>query len=316
MTAERWFDGRVAIVTGGGNGIGRAHALALAAQGARVVVNDLGGAPDGTGASTTAADAVVEQIRASGGEAVANHDSVADPATGAKVVQCALDSFGRIDVVIPSAGIIVNNRFEDMTADELDRVIAVHLKGSFFVAQPAFRHMRRQGYGRFVFTGSGTGMFGHGWMANYAMAKAGILGLSQTVAIEGAAHGIHSNVLLPNASSRAGIAMGQGFREAPALAASMDRIDFAANRRGDPAYSAALALFLASERCTRSHGVFSYAFGRYGEMPVAVSKGWRVKGEGVPGLAEIEAHWSEICGRAALDEPADVYDEYALVLGA
>ena len=318
MTAEtdRWFEGRVAVVTGGGNGIGRAHCLALARHGARVVVNDLGGNPDGTGASSGAADAVVATIRESGGEAVANYDSVADPATGGRVIQCALDHYGRVDVLIPSAGIIVNNRFEDMTPAELDQIIDVHLKGSFFVAQPAFRQMRKQGYGRFVFTGSGTGMFGHAWMANYAMAKAGIVGLSQTVAIEGAPHGIHSNVLLPNASSRAGVAMGQGFREIPSFAASMDRIDFKANRRGDPAYSSALALYLASERCTRSHGVFSYAYGRYGEMPIAVSKGWRVEEEGVPELADIEAHWGAISSRAAFDEPADVYDEYALAIGA
>lgn len=315
MTAEKWFEGRVAVVTGGGNGIGRAHALALGRHGAKVVVNDLGGAPDGQGASHRAADAVVAEIRAAGGEAVANYDSVADPATGEKVIQCALDHYGRVDAVIPSAGIVVNNRFEDMTADELDRVIDVHLKGSFFLAQPAFRQMRRQGYGRFVFTGSGTGMFGHGWMGNYAMAKAGIVGLSHTIAIEGAPHGILSNVLMPNASSRVGIAMGSGFRELPDFAASMDRIDFAANRRGDPAYSAALALYLASERCTRTRGLFSYAFGRYGEVPIAVSKGWRVEGDAVPEPADIAAHWDAICARDAFDEPADVYDEYALVLG-
>lgn len=315
MIAEKWFEGRVAIITGGGNGMGRAHALGLARHGAKLVVNDLGGEPDGKGASRTAADAVVEDIRAAGGEAVANHDSVADPATGAKLVECAMDHYGRIDVVIPSAGIIVNNRFEDMTAEELDQVLDVHLKGSFFLAQPAFRHMRQQGYGRFVFTGSGTGMFGHGWMGNYAMAKAGIMGLSHTVAIEGAPHGIMSNVLLPNGMSRAGVAMGSGFRELPDFAASMDRIDFAAVRCGDPAYSAALALYLASDRCTRTRGLFSYAFGRYGEVPIAVSKGWRIDEERVPEPADIEAHWGAICARDAFDEPADVYDEYARVLG-
>ncbi|PJG46007.1 hypothetical protein CAF53_17425 [Sphingobium sp. LB126] len=315
MTVENWFEGRVAVVTGGGNGIGRAHALALGRHGAKVVVNDLGGAPNGQGASHEAADAVVAEIRALGGEAVANHDNVADPATGAKLTQCALDHYGRVDVVIPSAGIVVNNRFEDMTADDLDRVIDVHLKGSFFLAQSAFRQMRAQGYGRFVFTGSGTGMFGHGWMGNYAMAKAGIVGLSHIVAIEGAPHGIVSNVLMPNASSRVGVAMGSGFRELPAFAASMDRIDFAANRKGDPGYSAALALYLASDRCARTRGVFSYAFGRYGEVPLAVSRGWQVEGDEMPGPAEIEKHWDAICRRDELDEPADVYDEYALVLG-
>lgn len=316
MTVDRWFEGRVAIVTGGGNGMGRAHALGLARHGARVVVNDLGGAPDGSGASRAAADAVVAEIGAAGGEAVANHDSVADPATGEKLVQCAFDHYGRLDVVIPSAGIIVNNRFEDMTGAELDQVLDVHLKASFFLAQPAFRQMRKQGYGRFVFTGSGTGMFGHGWMTNYAMAKAGVMGLSHCVAIEGAPHGILSNVLMPNGLSRAGAAMGSGFRELPGFAASMDRIDFTAPRRGEPAYSAALALYLASERCTRTRGLFSYAFGRYGEVAIPVSKGWRVEGDAVPEPADIEAHWDAICSRDAFDEPMDVYDEYALVLGA
>lgn len=309
-----WFEGRVAVVTGGGNGIGRAHALALGRHGAQVVVNDLGGDPTGEGASAKAADAVVAEICAAGGEAVANYDSVADPASGAKIIQCAMDHFGRVDAVIPSAGIVRNNRFEDMTADELRRVLDVHLVGSFHVAQPAFRQMRKQGYGRFVFTGSGTGMFGHGWMANYAMAKAGVVGLSHVIAIEGAPHGILSNVLMPNASSRVGSAMGDGFLELPAFAASIGRVDFAAGRAlADPAFSSALALYLASDRCTRSRGLFSFARGRYGEVFTAVAKGWRTNGSVMVEPQDIAAHWDEICARTAFDEPADVYDEYALV---
>ncbi len=307
----RWFHGQVVLVVGGGHGIGRAYCLGAARAGARVVVNDLGGEPTGGGGSREAADAVVAEIRAGGGEAAASYESVASRAGGEAIVRRALDAFGRVDAVIVNAGILSNNRFEEMTLDELDRVLAVNLAGGFHVAQPAFRAMRGQGYGRFVFTGSGSGLFGHGWMANYAMAKAGVVGLSHVIAIEGAPHGIRSNVIMPSGASRFAPHMGDGFRELPEFAASMARVDFSSERRrGDPAYNAGLALFLASDRCPSTRGIFSAIRGRYAEVFVGVGRGWHATGETPPSIEDIAAHWEEICARDGFSEPQDVYDEF------
>jgi len=196
-------------------------------------------------------------------------------------------------------------------------VLAVNLAGGFHVAQPAFRAMRQQGYGRFVFTGSGTGLFGHGWMANYAMAKAGVVGLSHVIAIEGAPHDIRSNVIMPSGASRFGEHMGEGFRELPEFAASIARVDFSSGRkRGDPAYNAGLALFLASERCPATRGIFSSIRGRYAEAFVGVTRGWSVAGETPPDIDDIAAHWTEICDRAGFSEPKDVYDEFYIAESA
>ena len=169
---ELRFDGRVAIITGAGGGLGRAHALALAHRGASVLVNDLGGALDGSGSSATAAQRVVEEITAFGGVAAPNHDSVATAEGGAAIVQSALDAFGRVDVLINNAGILRDRAFHKMDATLIDQVLDVHLKGAFYVSQPAFRLMREQGYGRIVNTSSASGLFGNFGQANYGAAKA------------------------------------------------------------------------------------------------------------------------------------------------
>ncbi|WP_237449883.1 SDR family NAD(P)-dependent oxidoreductase [Novosphingobium silvae] len=212
------FDDRVAIVTGAGGGLGRTYALELARRGARVVVNDLGGSGAGVGASKTAADSVVEEIRAAGGQAIASHESVASRESGAAIVQAALDEWGKVDILISNAGFLRNNRFEDLSDDQIDPVLDVHLKGAFYVGQPAYRAMRANGYGRILFTGSASAMFGHAWQANYAAGKGGLMGLSHVVAIEGSACGIQSNVLLPTALSRLGDEMTTGFMEIPKFA--------------------------------------------------------------------------------------------------
>ncbi len=209
------FDGRVAIVTGAGSGLGRDYATELAKRGAKVVVNDLGGSGAGTGASHRPADAVVNAIRSAGGEAVASHDSVATRSGGEAIVRTALDAFGRVDIVINNAGFLRNNRFEDLSDSQIDAIVDVHLKGAFYVSQPAYRVMAANKYGRFIFTGSASAMFGHAWQANYAAAKGGLMGLSHIVAIEGSAHGIHSNLMLPNANSRLADEMTTGFHEIP-----------------------------------------------------------------------------------------------------
>jgi 3-hydroxyacyl-CoA dehydrogenase/3a,7a,12a-trihydroxy-5b-cholest-24-enoyl-CoA hydratase len=193
------FDNKVAVITGAGNGLGRSHALLLGSLGARVVVNDLGGSGSGEGRDATVADGVVAQIKAAGGEAVANPDSVTD---GDKIVQCALDTFGRIDIVVNNAGILRDKSFHKMADDDWDLVYQVHLKGAYKVSRAAFPHMRDQGYGRIVMTTSAAGIYGNFGQANYSACKLALHGLSQTIAIEGRAKGVQSNTIAPIAASR------------------------------------------------------------------------------------------------------------------
>jgi NAD(P)-dependent dehydrogenase (short-subunit alcohol dehydrogenase family) len=201
MTQLR-FDGRVAIVTGAGGGLGKSHALLLAARGARVVVNDVGGSVTGEGSDVGPAKQLVDEIRASGGEAVADVNSVATPKGGAGVVQTAMDNFGRIDIVVNNAGILRDGTFDAMTADLLDPVLDVHLKGAFNVTRPAFVIMREQGYGRVVSTCSASGILGSPHKSNYAAAKTGLIGFTRVIAAEGAAHNIKANALSPIAYTR------------------------------------------------------------------------------------------------------------------
>jgi NAD(P)-dependent dehydrogenase (short-subunit alcohol dehydrogenase family) len=196
------FDGQVAIVTGAGGGLGRSHARELARRGALVVVNDLGGAVDGTGSSATAAEQVVEEIRAAGGDAVANGDSVATPEGGEAIVQCALDTYGRVDVVVNNAGILRDAAFKNVTPELLDPVIDVHLKGAFNVLRHAWPRLREQNYGRIVNTTSGSGMFGNFGQSNYGAAKAGLMGLTRVLSIEGERNNVRVNAIAPIAHTR------------------------------------------------------------------------------------------------------------------
>ena len=196
------FDGRVAIVTGAGGGLGKSHALLLASRGARVVVNDTGGSVTGEGSDTGPAEALAGEIRDSGGEAVADVNSVATAEGGAALVQTAIDAYGRLDIVINNAGILRDAVFEQMTTDLLEPVLDVHLKGAFNVTVPAFRIMRDQGYGRVVSTTSASGILGSPHKSNYAAAKTGIIGFTRVVAAEGAKHNIKANALSPIAYTR------------------------------------------------------------------------------------------------------------------
>jgi NAD(P)-dependent dehydrogenase (short-subunit alcohol dehydrogenase family) len=200
--AELRFDGRVAIVTGAGQGLGRQHALELASRGAKVVVNDLGGALDGSGASTGPAAAVVEEIKKTGGEAVANPDNVATSEGAEAIVGTALETFGRVDIVVNNAGILRDRSFKNMAPEEFDQVIAVHLRGSFLVTHAAWPHLREQGYGRVIMTSSPAGLFGNFGQANYSSAKMGIVGLTKTLAAEGAKYDIKVNAIAPIAWTR------------------------------------------------------------------------------------------------------------------
>lgn len=318
MTDTLRFDGRVAVITGAGNGLGKDYALELARRGAKVVVNDLGGSGAGLGASSAAADLVVEEIRDAGGNAVANYDSVATRSGGAAIVQSALDAFGRIDICVNNAGFVRNARFEDLTDIHIDSMIDVHLKGAFYVSQPAYVAMRRNGYGRFLFTGSASAMFGHAWQANYAAAKGGVMGLSHVVALEGAAYGITSNLLLPTAQSRLAQEMDTGFMEIPTFAASVTGADYAASaERIEVPFNTPLAVYLVSEQCTSTHGIYSANSGRYAKVRICAADGWVAPMGSVPPPAEeIAANFGQICDASVCHELLTVYDEFTAVANA
>ena len=205
MSEEIRFDGKVAIVTGAGNGLGRAHALLLGARGAKVVVNDLGVSTDGRGSSSAAADAVVAEIRAMGGEAVADHHSVTE---GEKIVATALEAFGTVDILINNAGILRDTSFHKMTEEQWDLIQDVHVKGAFRLTHAVWPIMRDKGYGRIVMTASGAGIFGNFGQCNYSTAKSGLIGFANSLAIEGASKNIRVNTIAPIAASRMVIASG------------------------------------------------------------------------------------------------------------
>ncbi|XP_051155367.1 peroxisomal multifunctional enzyme type 2 [Leptopilina boulardi] len=199
MSNKVRFDGRVVIVTGAGAGLGRAYALLFASRGASVVVNDLGGGRHGDGSSTKAADVVVDEIRRNGGKAVANYDSVVD---GEKVVKSAIDAFGRVDIVINNAGILRDKSFMRMSDTDWDLVHSVHLKAAAKITQAAWPYFRKQSYGRVIMTSSHSGIYGNFGQANYSSAKMGLIGLANTLALEGEKYNIHTNVIVPTAASR------------------------------------------------------------------------------------------------------------------
>jgi NAD(P)-dependent dehydrogenase (short-subunit alcohol dehydrogenase family) len=199
---DRRFDGRVAVITGAGRGLGREYAMLLASKGAKVVINDLGGSIKGEGADSGPANEVVKEIRAAGGEAVACTDSVATPQGGRAIIQAAIDHFGRIDVLIHNAGNVRYGSLEEIPQEDFDAVVDVHLKGAFHVVRPAFPIMAKAGYGRVVLTSSIGGLYGNKSCVNYGVSKAGIIGLNNIVALEGAEKGIRSNIILPGAVTR------------------------------------------------------------------------------------------------------------------
>lgn len=271
------FDGRVAIVTGAGGGLGREYARELARRGARVVVNDLGGSVDGTGGSERAADAVASEIIAAGGEAIASYDSVADPASGRAVVEAAVEEFGTVDVVINNAGILRDRSFANLTQSELEAVLEVHLRGAFHVSQPAFQIMKEKGYGRLVFTSSNAGILGNFGQANYGAAKMGLVGLSNVLAIEGAKYGIKSNVIAPVARTR---------MTEDLLGSLAEYVD--------PAQVMPMVVYLASEACELTHEVFSAGAGRYARFFIGLTPGWFAGAKAQPSVEEIAQHLDQI----------------------
>lgn len=298
------FDNRVAIVTGAGGSLGRAHALELARRGAKVVVNDLGGTIAGTGAGSAMADQVVAEIRAAGGEAVANYDSVATVEGGRAIVQTAIDAFGKVDVLVNNAGNIRNAPFLEQTPEQVESLLAVHVKGAFYVTQPAFENMKANGYGRIVFTASAAGLFGSIYQSNYAAAKGAVFGLANVVALEGAPHGILTNTILPAAESRMAADM------APEQFAGMPTTP----AHGEPEMITAMVAYLASEQSTVNRELYSIARGRYGRVFMGVTPGWHVKvDEPVATADDIAAHIDQIRDLTGYAVPGSMVEEFALV---
>jgi len=292
--SEIRFDGRVAVVTGAGGGLGRTYAVMMGARGAKVVVNDLGGKADGTGSGTSMADEVVEEIKSAGGQAVANYDSVSTPEGGEGIIGAALDAFGKVDIVVNNAGILRDRTFAKLAPEDLDAVMAVHLKGGFFVSQPAFRSMKENGYGRFVFAASGAGIFGNFGQTNYGAAKMGLVGLSNVLAVEGAKYGIKSNVIAPVARTRL----------------TEELLGPLAEHLG-PEHITPLVTYLCSEECQHTHEIFDCGGGRYARIFIGLAPGWTSpKGE-IASAEDIRDNISTIRDPDGYVIPESIADEMA-----
>jgi NAD(P)-dependent dehydrogenase (short-subunit alcohol dehydrogenase family) len=256
--ADVSFENRVAIVTGAGNGLGKAYALELGKRGAKVVVNDLGGAVDGSGSANSPADDVVNEIIENGGEAVANYDSVGTKDGGESIVQTAIDSFGTVDAVINNAGILRDKSFANMSEEEFSLIIEVHLKGTYFVTQPAFKIMKENNYGRIVNVASPSGLFGNFGQTNYGAAKMGIVGLTNVLAIEGAKYNIKVNVIAPTAYTRMTEAL-LGEEYGKLFSAEL---------------VTPMVTYLASEACEPTHEIFGVAAGRFARIGIITHEGY------------------------------------------
>lgn len=290
MTDVR-FDGRVAIVTGAGGGLGRSHAMLLASRGAKVVVNDLGGARDGTGKpSSEMANKVVEEIKAAGGEAVADAHGVDTYEGGESIVKTALDAFGKVDICIANAGILRDRAFHNLTEEDWDKIYAVHVKGSFNVIQPAFRIMRQNNYGRIIVTTSNAGLYGNFGQANYSSAKTALLGFASTLELEGAKYGIKANVIAPVAASR--------LTEDVMPPAVLDKLK--------PEFVSPMVAYLCSEECQVSGNIFTAGGGYFGRAAIVESKGAIAPN---PSIEDVRDKFSQICDMTGAEEFTNAFDE-------
>uniref|UniRef100_A0A8D1HWT2 Peroxisomal multifunctional enzyme type 2 n=1 Tax=Sus scrofa TaxID=9823 RepID=A0A8D1HWT2_PIG len=292
------FYGRVVLVTGAGGGLGRTYALAFAERGASVVVNDLGGDMKGVGKGSLAADKVVEEIRRKGGKAVANYDSVE---AGEKIVKAALDAFGRIDVVVNNAGILRDRSFSRISDEDWDMIQRVHLRGSFMVTRAAWDHMKKQNFGRIIMTSSAAGIYGNFGQANYSAAKLGLLGLSNSLAVEGKKNNIHCNTVAPVAGSR----MTQGFLPEDLIEALK------------PEYVAPLVLWLCHESCEENGSVFEVGAGWIGKLRWERTLGALVRQKNQPMTPEaVKANWTKICDFDNATKPQRIQDSVSTVIEA
>ena len=288
------YDGKVAIITGAGGGLGRQHALMMAKRGALIVVNDLGGSIDGVGSNDSAAQIVVDEIKAIGGEAVADHNTVATHEGGQAIVQTAIDTYGRVDIVINNAGILRDKAFHNMTPDLLNPVLDVHLKGAFYVTQPAFVHMREQGYGRIISTSSAAGVFGNFGQTNYGAAKMGLVGFTRVLGVEGARFNIKANAIAPLAMTR---------MTEDILGALKDKLA--------PELVSPLVAYLAHEDCPVSGQLFSVGGGRVAHVFLGETNGYYS-----PTLTpeDVQNNWETITARDNFSVPNNLGEETAMFL--
>lgn len=272
---------RVVVVTGAGGGLGREYALTLAREGASVVVNDLGGARDGTGAGSAMADHVVAEIKEAGGRAVANYDSVADEEGAANIIKTALDEFGKVDGVVSNAGILRDGTFHKMTSENFNAVLQVHLYGGYNVIRAAWPHFREQSFGRVVVATSTSGLFGNFGQANYGAAKLGLVGLINTLAIEGAKYNIKTNALAPVAATR----MTEDILPPEVLA------------KLKPEYVAPVVGYLCTEEVADTGSVFIVGGGRVQRTALFENPGANF--ENPPSVDEVAAQWETITDLSA-----------------
>ena len=285
------FDGRVAIVTGAGSGLGRSHAKALAARGAKVVVNDLGVDVAGGGKSSISADAVVAEIKEAGGTAVANYDSVGDPASAARIVQSALDAFGTVDILIANAGFLRDKSFEKIDLVDFDAVLRVHLQGSVYVAKAAWPAMKAKNYGRVIVTTSAAGLYGNFGQTNYAAAKAGLVGFMLALKEEGAKHNVLANAIAPVAFTRM-------------LATIVPR---QLEQRLRPEVATAGVLYLASEACQANGCVLEAGDNHFALARLVKAKGVTLSAAEAVTPEAVSAHWAEIADLAGAKPHANAH---------
>lgn len=282
------FDGRVVVVTGAGNGLGKSHALEFARRGASLVVNDLGGGGDGAGKDDSVATQVVAEIKAMGGNAIANTDSVED---GARIIEQAMDSFGRVDVLVNNGGILRDTAFHKLDEATWDIIYRVHLLGTFRTTRAAWDVMRAAGFGRIIMTTSAAGIYGNFGQANYSSAKLGILGLANTLAIEGAAKGIFTNTIAPTAASR--------------LTATVmpDQMLKAL----DPAYVTPLAALLCHESSTENGSLFEVGGGWVAKLRWEQALGAMFHA-GTMTAESLAARWEEVTSFEGARHPRNIQD--------
>jgi NAD(P)-dependent dehydrogenase (short-subunit alcohol dehydrogenase family) len=294
------FTRQVVIVTGAGRGLGRLYAMEIARRGGSVVVNDLGGTMHGDGVDSSIADRVVEEIERAGGVAVASYDSVASPEGGEAIVRTAIDRFGRLDAVVSNAGIFDSAPFDELSQADWRRMLGVHLDGGFHLSQPAFRVMKAQGYGRFVFIASSAGLFGQPLEAHYAAAKGGLLGLTNVIAIEGATHGILANTVLPFGFTR----MVTDTVPDPKY---LEESGFLNAIR--PELVVPIVVFLASRACEFSHHNYSACAGRFARVFVGLADGWLAEPGSNPTADDVAAHLAEMSATEPITVPMSIFDE-------
>src|SRR4051812_3764686 len=295
MGSELRFDGKVVVITGAGQGLGRTHALLFGKRGAKVVVNDLGGTATGGGKSSAAADKVVSEIKEAGGTAVANYDSVED---GDQIVKTAIDNFGRIDVVINNAGILRDTSFQKMTREDWELIFRVHVQGAFRVTHAAWPYMRDQNYGRIIFTTSAAGIYGNFGQANYSAAKLALVGFAQTLGLEGEKKNVRVNAIAPIAGSRL-----------TETVLPKDLIDAL-----KPEYVSPLVAWLTHEECQENGGVFEVGGGYYAKLRWERTEGKTFKlGRDISPEA-LQSNWSQIVDFGKSTHPANITESMQPVM--